>query len=280
LTDPRDPDELLRAANPIHETRVPAASQSAHAHRLFEKITGTSYHQPAILVRRRWTRTRVWVAALIATVGAAGGGIAYAVATSQPTKQLTTICYATANPAADGTAVTSSGQGALRDCAQAWTAGQIAATPAQAPPPLIACIVHSGVAGVFPDPDHDPNLCRQLRLRTITPQPAQPATTTITPPATLRGTPTTGPAASTTTTVPVPPVIAARNTIVAAFLAGCLDQPQATAVARRALDQAGLAGWTIQTNGQFSAARPCASPAFDETQHLVYLVPIPPNPAP
>lgn len=270
MTEPQDPDELIRAANPIDERRLPDPSQSAQARLIFEKITGTPYiraTQPRLA--RRWTRLRVYLAAVVGVAGISGG-IAFAVTISQPTKHLNVACYTAPSLGASLSQVAADSRGALRDCASAWSSGNLPGQLPQPPPPLVACVLRSGIAGVFPNLEGSPDVCRRLGLHPVIPPPPPVVTTTS---------PGTG---SSTTTPPatVPPMIAARNTVVAALSGSCLDATQATTVIRHALDQVGLNAWVIQVRGTFSPSRPCASPGFNESGRAVYIIPIPPPTAP
>lgn len=270
MTDPhRDPDELLRAANPIDEKRLPHPAESTDAQLLYEKITGTPYtrdRQPTKARRWRWTHLRISIAAMIG-LGGIGGGIAYAVVSQQPTKHLEVACYANASLNASLTQVSATSAGPLNDCARAWSSGNVPGHLAGAPPPLDACVLRSGIAGVFPDRTGTHTICRQLGLQPISPTPPAPLTTSRAPGSSISAVPTTT----------VPPIIAVRDHIAEALLASCVDEPHAQIIIRHALDEAGLTGWSIQLRGLFTTARPCASPGFDETDHIIYIIPIPTN---
>jgi hypothetical protein len=241
-----DSDELLRSANPVDEAMLSAPSESASAQRLFEKITGISY-QPAGLPphRHRW---RAYVTSMVAAV-AIGGGVAYAVTYRQPTKRLNVGCYAQASRQGRIVAVPSHGNDPVAACRNAWTAGQIG--PGGPPPSLVACILPSGQAGVFPAAAADDDVCGRLGLA-----------------------PVGGPSPLGSTSVPA--VFAMRDRVVAALQRSCLSGQQAVDLVESELRRAGLSGWTVTTTTPFTPGRPCASPGFDEPGQRVLIVPIPP----
>jgi hypothetical protein len=247
VTSPFDTDELLWSANPVDESRLFAPAESASAQRLFEKITGVAY-QPAPRPpdRRRW---RAYVTSVLAAV-AIGGGVAYAVTYGQATKNLNVGCYAQASLQGVVSAVPSHGGDPVGVCRKAWIAGQVG--PGGPPPSLVACVLPSGQAGVFPATGPADDVCGRLGLAPIG-----------------------GPAIGSPPTS-VPAVFALRDRVVAALQHSCLGGPQAVDLVQTELRRAGLTGWTVTIATPFTPARPCASPAFDEPGQRVLIVPIPP----
>jgi hypothetical protein len=293
MTDRPDPDvdfdALLRAANPVDETRLRAPQDSPRAQFLFEKITGIAYSGSSASRPSRSKRARFYLAGIVA-VAAAGGGISYALSDNQPTQQVTAACYAADSLTADRTVVEVTGAGAVQDCAAAWSAGEIAGQGPETPPPLQACVLSTGTAGVFPDRRGDATACAGLGLPAVTPPPpgntTSPSPTTppsrTTPPlATTPGTAASPKTASTPPsappTSPVPSFVAANATIVTRLAASCVDETDAKAIVRDALDGNGLSNWTVQVTVPFTSARPCASPSFDQSTDIFYIVPIPPS---
>lgn len=263
-------DDLLRAANPVDEGQIPEPAEDPCARLLLDKITSKAHCRGARDAHGRWVHLRV-ILPVLAALGALGGGAAYAVVASQPSKHLDVACYAAANLHASLAAVPASGAGPVGDCGHAWLSGEIPGHPASNPPRLDACILRSGAAGVFPDRAGAVHTCKTLGLVPMTPTPG--AVSRPGSPAHGRAT---APAAPTTT---VAPIIVARDAIAAALSAACVDEPRARAAVQHDLAQAGLSSWTVEVRAAFTSARPCASPGFDEAKQIIYLIPIPP-PAP
>lgn len=293
MTDGPDPnfelDQLLRRANPVDEVRLRAPQDSPRARFLFEQITGVAYLEPSTPMRspRSWLRRmRGYIAGLVALAGV-GGGLSYALSSGQPTEQVTAACYAADSLTANRTVVAITGLGAVLDCAGAWKAGDIPERVPRAAPPLQACLLPTGTAGVFPDSGGRARACGRLGLEPVSPPPASNAPPTSTAPANT-GTSTSSPTTSSPTssspttstappsTAPVPPFVAANETIVSDLARSCLGEAQAETLVRHVLDGAGLANWTVQVAAPFTSARPCASPSYDQTTDTFYIVPIPP----
>jgi hypothetical protein len=57
-----------------------------------------------------------------------------------------------------------------------------------------------------------------------------------------------------------------------------MTESESTAAVRDELRRLQLGDWDVQTNGSFSAVRPCAGLAFDEERKVVLLVPTPRRP--
>lgn len=209
---------------------------------------------------------RVYLASVLGVVGLSGG-IAYAVTKNQPTKRVSVACYTAPHLGASLAQVTENENGALRDCAALWRSGRLPGKPPRTPPPLVACILKSGIAGVFPQELSNPQTCKSLGLLPMTPPPPPVATIPPQP----GSSPTTPP-------ITIPSIVALRRTVVAALNHSCLDAVEARSAVQKALDDADLSTWTIQVRGTFSTSRSCASPGFNETAHVVYIIPIPPPP--
>jgi len=242
-----NPDEELRAANPVNEHDLADAPDSPFAQALFRKITGAPYH-PRIRPVRRRRPLKVYAGSLVAVL-ATGVGVGYALVGHHATRQSVVSCYAEARLDAHVVEVTAAGSDPIAACQSMWALGHVPGQPVVRNEALTACVLPSGLAGVFPDTAG--TVCRRLRL---TPIDARPSATTT-------------PAES--------PVISMMNTVAAALANGCLTIDQANLLVRGALDRAGLPDWKVTQGAPSSAARPCASPAFDEPNHLVRLIPVP-----
>jgi hypothetical protein len=113
-------------------------------------------------------------------------------------------------------------------------------------------VLRTGPIGVFPAARPDDDLCRRLGLSSF----AAP-TSGVAPP------------------TPADPLVAMRDTVVAALRRSCVNGADAQALVRQALDRAGLRDWTVSVTTPFTPDRPCASPGFDEPGRRVLIVPIP-----
>jgi hypothetical protein len=243
MTSVIDPDELLRSANPVDEARLLAPSESVAAQRLFEKITGVSYQpRPRLPHRRRW---RVYVTSVAALV-AVGGGVAFAVTYRQPTRRLNVECFAQPSLTGRALAMLSNGRDPVAVCRDAWRAKRVV-RGRDNPPDLVACVIKSGVAGVFPTAGGE-NVCRRLGLTAIATTPPQVPTS-------------------------IPAVVGLRDRVVADLQGSCLGGPQAQAIVQAELRRAGLTDWTVTIMSPVGADRPCASPGFDEPGRRVLIIP-------
>jgi hypothetical protein len=146
----RDPFELLRDANPVDETTLPATVDHQAAQRTLATIRD---RQPA----RGRPRRLVWaIAAILIALLLTAAAIVISRKGSDP---VGISCYA--QPSRDGAqaVVMASAPSAIETCAQAWRDGRIGRPP-QEPPAMVGCVLQSGVVGVFPS--DDPGLCDRL----------------------------------------------------------------------------------------------------------------------
>lgn len=188
---------------------------------------------------------------------ATGAGVSYALVSHRATRQSVVSCYAEARLDAGAVEVTGSGADPVAACRGVWAAGHIPGRPAVTDQTLTACVLPSGLAGVFPDAAG--GACGRLHLTPID-VPLRPT-----------GDPGTG-----TTATPSQTPVTGMMTEVAARLAGtCLTADQAKQMVRSILDRTGLAAWKVTQPALFTADRPCASPGFDEINHQVFIIPIP-----
>ena len=249
-----DPLERLRAANP-----VPAASveQTRPDPVLFRAIvTGEVDRRPHRSPRpaRRWLRL---VVPSLALTGLLGGTVGFALLRDPVPKPQNVGCYETADLQAHTEVVGVGRDGPLAACAELWRRG-VLGTGGEVPP-LVECVLTTGVVGVFPATS------------------GQDVCATLAPPAPLPTSPTAPPS-------PPPAVDVTerfrvfREAVLPQFVDGpCLDQRAASDVVRRELDRAGLGDWRITAVGEFTADRPCATLAFRPEIREVALVPSPPR---
>lgn len=258
MTDRSDPLARLRAANPVHAEQLPDVAESARARALFEEITDMETLHPApaetvrparsvAVIRRRRRRRLV---PLVALASVSVGAVAYALVTREATTTESVGCYETADLRATTAVVADDGRAPVEVCAEAWNRGVFGPPSA---PPLQACVLESGAAGVFPSTAGG-DVCASLGLDTLSAG---------------------GPTAAHKS------FLAFKGAVVDRFASEpCVDPDRATAIVRDELDRAGLATWTvgvgegIQGEG-FSPQRPCAGLAFEQAQQRIVLVPQP-----
>ena len=236
-----DPFDILRKLNPFDPDTLPGA-ESADGRALLERITvepppSVSARFPG---RRLKWRSAVWVLVLVGAVLVGAGAAAWAL-TRGETKDLTIGCYASADLQANTLVIPAGAASPVVACRQLWRKG---AFGLERTPPLQACVLPSGAVGVFPSPSEQ--ICRRLGL-------AEPS------PGRKRGA-----AAG----------ISLKKALVDRFLAArCVSQSDAIQIVRSEFRQRHLLDWQVPAADSFSTARPCATLAFDEEQHLVLLVP-------
>jgi hypothetical protein len=261
MNDSFELDDLLTGVNPIDETELADPSDSLFARRLFKRVTGSAYQsrRRPVRVRRRWQLSAALALAAVST----GAGVAYALVGNQPTKRLTVLCYREDRIDANAVVVIGSSPDPIAACRAGGLQGGTSGTlpPADR---FSACVLPSGVVGVFPSPDPDVDTCRQLNLARAAPTRSRTAATRPTP------------GLTSTTLLPTGDAMATLiDTIAHGLSPGCVDGGQARVLVEHALKQVGFDSWTVTVRGTFSAARPCASPGFDEPNHEVFLIPIP-----
>lgn len=272
----RDPVARLAAVNPVAGDLLVREHESETARALFAAIVATPPRtgRPPAPARRaggspRW---RLRLVPLAVAASLAIGCAAWAILATRVSKPQTVACYEQADLHAR-TAVVSGGTDAVAACSRLWADTGFGSGPV---PAMVACVLPSGVEGVFPVTSTG-DVCQALGLAPA-PAPAPSAPTTA-PGSPEPGTPPPGP----------PPdeasrFLAFRDAVLAQTLGrGCIDPARAEVIVRTELDRAGLGAWTIRTGpgaaGEgFSAARPCAGLAFHPEQREIVLVPSPPPP--
>jgi len=253
MTTPIDADQLLRSANPVDEAGLAGPSESVAAQRLFERITGVAYlpspvTAPSRAHRFRWRRSRLYLASAVAALSV-GGGVAYAVIYRQPAKRLDVACHLQARLGGPVSVVASQSGDAVAACRAAWAAGRVG--PGEPPNDLVACVLASGSAAVFPAADPTDDVCDRLGLARVDSR-SQPVNHSVAALAAL------------------------RDRVVAAMSASCLSASQAQSVVHDELRRAGL-DWSVTITAPFTPARPCASPGFDEPSRTVMIIPTTPR---
>ncbi|MGI8515031.1 MAG: hypothetical protein ACR2NT_07775 [Acidimicrobiia bacterium] len=238
-SDAADPIELVRELNPIDETRIEGHDSPA-ARRLLGDILAQPRHSPAAPQRRR--QILVW--ALVAAVVTA-----FAWALLRPiTDPLGFACYAAPDLDADRVAIAADDALGPTACAPLWANRTLTNSRIVAPggvPDLRACLSPGGGLAVFPTADD--RICDRLGL-------AEPDPASI-------------PAADAVRSL-------AESLSRRINATSCFSIDTAASMVRDALDDSGLADWTIATMPT-TGERPCASVAIDSETRTVTLVPIP-----
>lgn len=257
MIDTTDPLERLRAANPVPAAEVGLIEPDAI---LFNRIiTGATVGAGPPRTRRRPGRRLV--PALVAST-VFGGAVAYAVLRDNVTKPETVACYGRADLESQTEVPAIGAAGPVEACAALWRDGAFG--PVTEVPPLVACVLPTGVAGVFPA-TAGADVCTGLNLVPVaTAPPPQPTSTT--------------PGATVTTADLGTRVIAFRDAVTAEILASpCVTAAAGDELVRRELQRAGLGDWSIVVNGSFTADRPCVTVAVRSEERQVMLVPAPPR---
>lgn len=241
-----DPFDILRQANPVDPNQLPDAD-SPEGQALLETILRQPRRQP---VRARLPRfllrgpRRRYLVPVIAVLGLGAGAVGWAL-TRGVSEPLTIGCYAAPDLQAKTAVVPADGRAPIAACRELWRLGEFGA---QTPPPLQACVLPSGAIGVFPK--HQQDTCHALGL------PAVPSTYE--------------PSAN--------PVIRLKHRLVDRFLTEkCILEQRARELVEAELARLRLADWRIESTAPFTAARPCATLAFDTKRRIVMLVPAPPS---
>lgn len=259
MIETSDPLERLAAVNPVPRAEV-ALLRSDPV--LFDLITSKAPvpKRPPLIVHLDWRRRRRGrrlVPTLVVT-SFLGGAVAYALLRGDVSRPETVACLEGADLSAKTAVVGVEVAGPIEACAGVWRSGTFGGGTDV--PPLVACVLPSGVAGVFPA-TAGADVCTALNLVPITPTPA-PSPTTTTP----RPAPT--PASELNARI-----LSFRDAVVGQFLdTPCMAPATGTDIVRRELDRAGLGDWTVVSGG-FSAERPCATLSLLPEERRVLLVP-------
>lgn len=262
MIDTSDPLERLRAVNPVPADEVARLRPDPV---LFDRITAAPPAPARVadsLARRRRRRRRL-VPALVAS-SLVGGAVAYGLLRGEVSSPETVACFERADLSATTAVPAVEAGGPIEACAGVWRRGAFGGGTEV--PPLVACVLPSGVAGVFPATDGT-DVCTALNLAPITPIPLPPPTTTTPGPPTVPQ-----PAADLNTRI-----LDFRDAVLAQFVeAPCVAPATGAEIVSRELARAGLADWTVVSGG-FSADRPCATLSLRPEERQVLLVPSTPR---
>lgn len=205
--------------------------------------------------RRRHRLTLIAVPAVLLAI-AATGFTTYAL-TREPTHLESIGCFDRAALEANTTIVSADGRHPVDVCRGIWASGAMG--PGGPPATLTACVLETGAVGVFPG---GRRICAGLGLADLPASYAHEARR----------------------------FSALRDAVVARLgEAGtgtsrpegpCVGEHDARRIVREELDAHGFDEWSVEVKAPFSDARPCASPALDSADGVVYIVPVEPRPAP
>ena len=255
-----DPLDLLGAMNPVPDDRVlPATSAYVPAQRTLQRILGQSLPLAPTAPapdprdgsgedggegggRRRRPSKRLMVGVAVATAGLVAAAAAWVV--TRPADNPTRVaCYAAADLEAD-TAPLAAGLGdPVAACQEVWRTGPFQAWGAV--PPLAACVLPSGIVGVFPG---EPSVCDRLGLARLATESGD-------------------------WNARVTQLVDGLTAELA--YPSCVDVGVAADLVRQRLDQLALHGWTLIAPATAVPERPCASVAFDPPARTITLVPVP-----
>ncbi|MDQ1443587.1 MAG: hypothetical protein QOI20_51 [Acidimicrobiaceae bacterium] len=238
MTTPHRPVDALAAlaaADPARSAAFDPASPRGRA--VLQRAKAAA---PTSGARRR--RPRGTALATVAVVGLAGlvAATAY-VNTRRPSRTLDVGCYAAPRLDADTFVVRADARTAVQACWRLWRSGRF--SPAPTPARLTACVLPSGVVGVFPG---GAEACARVG-RPLAPARAQ-----------------------------AEPRVAALNERLDAAVrdAPCMDEPTARGLVQSVLADVGLSEWTVVMARPYQAGRPCTTFAIDEPERRVTLVPV------
>jgi hypothetical protein len=201
-------------------------------------------------VRRQRRRLVLALAVGVSVLVAASGFTTYAM-TREVTQVDSVGCFDAADLRANVTIVSADGRDARAICAEVWRAD--GASPA---PSLEACILESGVVGVFPATGA--GTCARVGIADVPPGHAVEAKRF----ADLR--------AAIAVHLGEPPSGSSRGS------SKCLGERAARRAVRRELDAHGYARWEIEVapGVAFTDERPCAEVSLDAGREVVMLIPV------
>lgn len=272
----RDPLDRLRDADPLRGRDVPTAD-APEARAMREAVLAGEVGEVGILDAAR--RRRRWVAAGAAVAAAVATAAAIAVTTSRVEDPTRVGCYAAASTRADTVVVTAGEGGPVATCVALWAEGELDpdVTTEDAVPPLTACVLDSGVVGVFPVGSCDDVTDEVIEAPTSSPTPTTSPTTA---PETASPSP-----ADDGTGLPLPDygtaddrVRRAMEEIRTRLLDRCLTLEAAIEVGEDALAAEGLEGWSVGSVLDDHPEGTCAGFFPDVAEQAVRFVPEDPAP--
>jgi len=234
----RDPFDWLHSVNPVPDStglEKPRSDPAAQA--LLERIredAGVSLRH-----RRHVRRFLIPVVAVAAVTTTAAAAWVLSRKADDPTQ---VACFRADDRDADIVGLAGDGD-PISLCREVWETGQLGPSPG--PPALQACVLVSGIVGVFPGENDD--VCRRLGLN----------------PADLSGDRGAG------------SIVAVQDRLAERFISECVPFEDAVGIIEGELEDAGLDNWTVVLADARAPERPCASVAFDVATRSITVVPVP-----
>lgn len=237
-----DPFDRLRALNPVP---TPGGLLAPHddpdAIALLNRVLGEADSEAIVRHRRRGRR--IIIPAVVAAAAAATAAAAWVI--TRPADDPTQVaCYRDVDLSADIVGAEPVGGDPTAACTPVWENGEFGGGR---PPLLEACVLDSGIVGVFPATGGDP--CGRLGLDRAGPQGEEP------------------------------PIVAIQDRLADRLGAACVPIDDAVALIEDELREAGLGDWTVVAPGAGFDDRPCASVGIDGAARTISVVPIPKPPA-
>ncbi len=253
MNAPLDPIELFALLNPVPDDEALAPTRRyVPAQRTLQRILAEpdvlppDVAEPAPPARPMAPHRRRWRAVLVVaavTAAVAGSAAASYIVSRQPSRPDTIVCYAAASLRGDAIQAHAAPDDAVTTCLQEWRSGSFAGF-GPVPAGLAACVLPSGVIGVFPG---DPSVCDRLQIARLATE-------------------------SDGLTTNVPQIVDQLTSLTSRV---CLDASAARQELQRLLDTLGASEWRIVGPTAFPPSRPCASLAFDPPTKTITLVPVP-----
>lgn len=239
---PADPFEELARRNPIPDPAVlPEPVDDAAASELLARVLHAGPPGANDRHRRRGRRILIPLVAVAAVATAAAAWVA-----TRPADDPTGVaCYRDVDLGADIVVAEPVAGDAVRACAPAWSEGPFGFGE---PPPLMGCVLETGLAGVFPAMDGDP--CDRLGLAHLSSSDNEQ-----------------------------PPIVEVQERLAEEFGSRCVPLAEAEPLVSGELTRTGLDSWTVVAPSTVPPDRPCASVAIDAAAQAITIVPIPATPS-
>lgn len=239
--------ELFRRMNPVPPDQVSEdAELSPEAERLLHQITAGNHPVPRLLPTRKQRHQRRMLPFSAVTVVLATAAFAWVLA-RQASDPLQVACYPEVDLEGDIFVLPKDERGFVEICADAYEQGMLGQPEPSSG--LSACVLESGVVGVFPNDGGDP--CGRLGLAPLADEPAPGEQE----------------------------VGSLAEEITRPFLdQDCVSPADARRVVADELAERGFDDWQILDPGPYTEERPCASLAIEPVIKTITLVPIDPIP--
>lgn len=237
----RDPFEGLESINPVPPSgERPDSRSDPAAQALLARIQESHREGAPSRHRRRVRHFLIPVVGVAAATTTAAAAWVIVRAADDPTQ---VACYRAVDLDSDIVGLASESD-PIAQCRRVWETGGFGDSR---PPELHACVLRSGIVGVFPADDGDP--CARLGLE----------------PADLTG--------------EAPAIVAVQGRLAERFIAECVPLEAAATIVATELRDAGLDDWTVTGPGTAPPDRPCGSIAVDVPTRTITVVAVPTPPS-